>query len=32
MEKKYCNNCGNFGHLYKSCRHPILSYDFTDIS
>ena len=26
MEEKYCNNCGNFGHLYKSCRHPILSY------
>ena len=22
----YCNNCGNFGHLYKNCRHPILSY------
>ena len=26
MDEKYCNNCGNFGHLYKSCRHPILSY------
>lgn len=28
MEKKqdYCNNCGNYGHLYKNCRHPILSY------
>jgi 8-oxo-dGTP pyrophosphatase MutT (NUDIX family) len=27
MEKvKYCNNCGNIGHLYKECRHPILSY------
>lgn len=24
--KKYCNNCGNFGHQYKNCRHPILSY------
>ena len=23
---KYCNNCGNYGHVYKSCRHPILSY------
>jgi 8-oxo-dGTP pyrophosphatase MutT (NUDIX family) len=23
---KYCNNCGNYGHLYRSCRHPILSY------
>ena len=22
----YCNNCGNYGHLYKNCRHPILSY------
>ena len=22
----YCNNCGNYGHLYKHCRHPILSY------
>ena len=28
MEKKrdYCNNCGNFGHTYSNCRHPILSY------
>ena len=28
MEKKkdYCNNCGNFGHSYRNCRHPILSY------
>lgn len=28
MEKKrdYCNNCGNFGHTYGNCRHPILSY------
>tara|TARA_B110000879_G_C11079698_1_gene474255 strand:- start:136 stop:966 length:831 start_codon:yes stop_codon:yes gene_type:complete len=28
MEKKrdYCNNCGNFGHMYGNCRHPILSY------
>ena len=24
--ENYCNNCGNFGHLYKDCRHPILSY------
>ena len=24
--KNYCNNCGNYGHLYKNCRHPILSY------
>jgi len=24
--EKYCNNCGNYGHVYKSCRHPILSY------
>ena len=23
---KYCNNCGNYGHVYKTCRHPILSY------
>lgn len=22
----YCNNCGNYGHEYKNCRHPILSY------
>tara|TARA_B100000686_G_scaffold348271_2_gene438877 strand:- start:717 stop:1568 length:852 start_codon:yes stop_codon:yes gene_type:complete len=22
----YCNNCGNYGHIYKNCRHPILSY------
>ena len=28
MEKKkdYCNNCGNYGHIYGNCRHPILSY------
>ena len=24
--EKYCNNCGNKGHLYRNCRHPILSY------
>ena len=24
--KEYCNNCGNYGHQYKNCRHPILSY------
>ena len=21
-----CNNCGNKGHLYRDCKHPILSY------
>jgi len=26
FRKDYCNNCGNYGHLYKNCRHPILSY------
>ncbi len=26
ISKNYCNNCGNYGHLYKNCRHPILSY------
>ena len=26
MEKLFCNNCGNYGHLYGNCRHPILSY------
>ena len=25
-KKDYCNNCGNFGHTYSNCRHPILSY------
>ena len=25
-QKQYCNNCGNYGHAYKSCRHPVLSY------
>jgi len=24
--EKYCNNCGNFGHYYRDCRYPILSY------
>ena len=24
--EKYCNNCGNKGHYYRNCRHPILSY------
>tara|TARA_Y100000389_G_scaffold204578_1_gene258110 strand:- start:2066 stop:2890 length:825 start_codon:yes stop_codon:yes gene_type:complete len=24
--EKYCNNCGNKGHSYRNCRHPILSY------
>ena len=24
--KDYCNNCGNYGHSYGNCRHPILSY------
>ena len=26
MEQHFCNNCGNFGHTYNNCRHPILSY------
>ena len=26
MEKQFCNNCGNYGHVYGTCRHPILSY------
>ena len=26
LRKDYCNNCGNYGHLYKNCRHPILGY------
>ena len=25
--KKYCTNCGNYGHLYKSCNYPVLSLD-----
>lgn len=25
-DDNYCNNCGNIGHVYKNCRHPILSY------
>ena len=25
-DNNYCNNCGNIGHVYKNCRHPILSY------
>ena len=23
--KKYCTNCGNYGHLYKVCNYPVLS-------
>ena len=26
IKKDYCNNCGNYGHVYRNCRHPILSY------
>lgn len=26
IKKEYCNNCGNYGHTYGNCRHPILSY------
>jgi len=22
----YCNNCGNYGHLYRHCKLPVLSY------
>ena len=22
----YCNNCGNFGHLYRNCKLPVMSY------
>jgi 8-oxo-dGTP pyrophosphatase MutT (NUDIX family) len=25
-DDNYCNNCGNIGHVYKNCRHAILSY------
>ena len=21
-----CANCGGYGHLYKSCNHPVISY------
>ena len=24
--EKYCNNCGNYGHYYRECKNPILSY------
>lgn len=24
--ENYCNNCGNYGHQYKNCKYPILSY------
>ena len=24
--EKYCKNCGNYGHYYRNCRMPILSY------
>lgn len=26
IKKDYCNNCGNYGHTYGNCRHPISSY------
>jgi len=22
----YCNNCGYEGHLYRNCKHPVMSY------
>jgi ADP-ribose pyrophosphatase YjhB (NUDIX family) len=25
-KKHYCTNCGKVGHVYKSCRDPIVSY------
>jgi len=24
--KKYCNNCGKFGHYFRECKYPITSY------
>ena len=26
MNTHYCNNCGNYGHLYRQCKLPVLSY------
>ena len=25
-KKVYCNNCGKFGHYYRQCLEPIISY------
>lgn len=25
MEKMYCNNCGGKGHLFRTCKDPVLS-------
>jgi ADP-ribose pyrophosphatase YjhB (NUDIX family) len=24
--KKYCNNCGKYGHYFRECKYPITSY------
>ena len=26
MNTHYCNNCGNYGHLYRQCKLHVLSY------
>ena len=25
-QKYFCNNCGNYGHLFYNCRKPITSF------
>ena len=25
-KRRYCNNCGKYGHYFRECKYPITSY------